>query len=132
MNLKDNRTAYVFCFIITIMLFGMANILDQIFGNINSQNYPLFILLIWTLIVGTLGYLGWNIAFYINAVVLYATQIYVLFNLQENKSSIGTLPISKTFLLLILSIFLISVISQYFVTKIKNRTSHYEEEMLDD
>lgn len=133
--MKDNKSAYVFSFILTFVLFAVANIIDQISGHSDhSRGYPLFIFIAWTAVVATFLYLGWKLIYIINAIVFYLFQVYAVFFHEPSQEMtriqwlIGTLPLPMKYMLFVPILFLISIIAQFILYRIQRNKLDEENE----
>lgn len=133
----NKKSAYMICYIVTLVFFGIANIIDQLTGHSEySKNYPFFLFLIWTGIVATFMYMGWKWVFYVNAVPLYGLTLYSVLNHAPKSEPtsidwlIGSLPLPIEYLMYIPGLFLISILLQLIINdrKMKATTYIYEEE----
>jgi hypothetical protein len=133
--MKAKQSAYLICFILTLVLFGAANIIDQIVGQPEfSKSYPFFIFMVWTAVVATFLFLGWKTIFIVNAIVLYAVQTYTVIyhaptlNPTSLQWLIGSLPFPNKYMIFIPVLFLVSLIYQYiaFLILRKNDGEEYE------
>ena len=109
--------AYMLNFFITVMLFALVNIIDFSTGRADPKDYPFMLYLIFTFVVSSFLYMGWMIAYFINAILLYGLSVISIIHHPESNSVLswlfGTLP--NEWLFLAAAIFLTSLVVQLFV-----------------
>lgn len=136
MEESSKKSAYMICYIITLVFFGIANIADQLAGHSDySGSYPFFLFLIWTGIVATFLYMGWKWMFYINAVPLYVVTVYTVWNHAPKDEPtaldwlIGSLPVPIEYLMFVPGLILLSILLQLILNHrmVKKTTYVYEE-----
>ena len=103
---------------VTMMLFAIANIIDVSTGRGEPKYYPLMSYLIFTFVVSSFLYMGWMIAYYTNAAVLYGLSLYSVFHHPKSDSPVswllGSLPLPDEQMVFVPLVFLSSLVVQYF------------------
>lgn len=138
-----NKNPYLLNYLITIMLFGLTNILDQLNGQPQmTKNYPFFIYLIWTALVATFLYLGFKFLYWVNAVLLFGVQCVTVFYhpASEFKNNfqwlIGSIPFDYKYMIFIPVFIVISFLVQVIFIMIKRireqRGNRFSSSEIDD
>lgn len=135
------KNHYISNFIGMILLFGLANIIDQANGQSElTKNYPIFIYTVWTGLVATFHYFGWKIIYIANAILLFGIQLYSVFHHPTPDSGsphwlIGSLPFDLKIMILVPCFIVGSFILQLIllgVGRLRENRRFLEEQELEE
>lgn len=117
--------AFLVNFFVTVMLFALVNIIDVITGRGEPKYYPFMTYLIFTFVVSSFLYMGWKVAYFTNAAMLYGLSIYSVFYHPKTDSSVswllGSLPLPFDQLIFVPFIFLASLVVQFIMFRFSRR-----------
>jgi len=118
-----HSSAYALNFGILLFLFSLANVLDVFSGRSDAKYYPIVTYMIFAFVVSWFLYMGWTLAYFVNATVFYAAAAFSVFHHPASNTMLswifGSIPFPDFFLFGVPCIFLSSIALQLIHNRYK-------------